>query len=147
MKIIKFITIGLLIAGATLLSSCKKEGCTDPSAENYCDECKKEDHSCQFKGEIVFWYNQTAANGLANDGATSLTYYVDGQIVGSSAASVYWTGAPNCGQNSSITVSKSLGNVKNKSYDYSVKDQTGYTYWSGTANFTANTCATIQLTW
>lgn len=143
----KLLFIGLLAISTTIFTSCKKEGCTDVDAENYCDKCKKDDGSCQFKGQIVFWYNQATADSLVNDGATALTYYVDGKVVGSSAASVYWTGAPNCDQGGSVTVSKNLGNVKNKSYTYSVKDQTGFEYWSGTVNFTANTCTATQLTW
>lgn len=147
MKTIKFLSLGLLIIGTTIFTSCGKKGCTDPDAENYCENCKKEDNTCTFKGQIVFWYNQATADSLLNDGATALTYYVDGAVAGSSAASVYWTGAPNCDQSGSVTVSKDLGTVKNKSYSYSVKDQTGFEYWSGTANFTANTCTATQLTW
>lgn len=60
-------------------------------------EVKKDDASCQYESKEVFWYNQTTADSLIADGATALTYYVDGQVVGSSAAFVYWTGAPNCG--------------------------------------------------
>lgn len=117
----------------------------DSSAENYCSECKKEDNSCKYKGEIVFWFDEATANALLDDGAVSLTYYVNGQIVGSSSAGIFWTSAPSCGQNGSITVTKDLGNVKNLSYDYVVKDQTGWTYWSGSANFTASTCTNVKL--
>jgi hypothetical protein len=60
---------------------------------------------------------------------------------------VYWTAAPNCGDNASITVTKDLGGVKTQSYSYSVKDQTGFEYWSGTLNFNANTCFATELTW
>jgi hypothetical protein len=28
-----------------------------------------------------------------------------------------------------------------------VKDETGYEYWTGVANFTANTCLAIELKW
>jgi len=76
---------------------------------------------------------------------TALTYYVDGTVVGSSAASVVWTGAPDCGQDGSVTVTKNLGNVKSKAYTYSVKDQDGNELWSGTVNFKANTCVAVQL--
>lgn len=139
--------LALFCALVFTTTGCKKKGCTDTDAENYCEKCK-DDGSCQFKGQIVFWYNKATADSLLADGATALTYYVDGAVAGSSAASVYWTGAPNCDQSGSVTVTKDLGNVKNKSYSYSVKDQTGFQYWSKSAeNFTANTCTAIQLTW
>ena len=93
----------------------------------------------------MFWYNQAISDFLIADGATALTYYVDGVIVGSSAASVYDTGAPECGQSGSLTVTKALGNDKNKSYTYKVKDQTGFEYYSGVVDFTANTCLKFEL--
>jgi hypothetical protein len=104
--------------------------------------CKKE-----YTGKIVFWYNQSTANHLVTDGSTALTYTVDGKIVGSSAANVYYTSAPDCGSNGSITVEKDLGSSKSKSFSYSIKDQTGDIIWSGSVTFEANTCTKTQLTY
>jgi len=139
----------MIIGSITILtSSCAKEkGCTDPNSINYNADAKEDDGSCEYEGSIVFWYNKATSDSLLNDGATSLTYYVDGKVVGSSATSVYWTGKPNCGQNGSVTVTKNLGKVKSKSFTYSVKDDTGYEHWKGTVEFKANTCEDIQLIW
>jgi hypothetical protein len=147
MKSFKLLSIGLLVVGATFFTSCKKEGCTDPDSKTFNADAKKDDGTCQYEGRALLWYGQTTSTELQNDGATTLTYYVDGQVVGSSATSVYWTSSPECGQNGSITVTKDLGGVKNKSYTYSVKDQTGFEYWTGVLNFTANSCEAVQLTW
>ncbi len=119
----------------------------DPDSKTYNPDAKKDDGSCLYEGQNVIWYGQATSEGLINDDAITLTYYVDGEIVGSSATSVYWKGAPTCGQNASITITKQLGGVKSKAYTYSVKDQTGFVYWSGVLNFTANTCEKIELTW
>lgn len=141
---IKNLILTIVAGAAIVFTGCKKEGCTDKDAVNFCDECKKDDGTCTYKGNIVFWYNSSTSAALVNDGAVSLTYYVDGQIVGSSAANVYYTSAPNCNQGG-VTVEKDLGKSRSKGFSYSVKDQTGWEYYSGTVTFTANTCTTYQL--
>lgn len=143
MKIVKLLAIPAVLLMS--FTSCKKEGCTDSDADNYSAEAKKEDNSCTYSSNRVMWYGEDAANFLVNDGATSLTFYVDGEIVGSSAADVFFTSAPDCGTNGSITVTADLGNVKSLSYSYEVIDQTGWTYWSGILNFTAGNCAALEL--
>jgi hypothetical protein len=137
----------LVLFLAVGLFSCKKEpGCTDPNAVNYEASAEENDGSCTFEGEIVLWYGEDASEFLVNDGATTLTFYVNDEIVGSTAANIFWTSAPNCGSNASITVTKSLGTATNQSYEYSVVDQTGWEYWSGVINFSANTCLNTELT-
>ena len=147
MKFNKFILLGFLSVLFLATSCSKEQGCTDSDAVNFNSLAEEDDNSCQYEGRIVFWYNQSCADGLIGDGATSLTYSVDGQTVGSSASNVYWTGAPDCGQDASVTVTKDLGNVKTQSYSYSVVDQTGFEYWTGTINFNANTCTSLELEW
>jgi hypothetical protein len=141
------VILGLLILGTTAITSCKKEGCTDPDSTTYNADAKIDDGMCNYEGETVFWYGQSVSSGLVTDGAINLTFYVDGEVVGSTASGVHWTGAPDCGDNASITVTKDLGGVKTQSYSYSVIDQTGFEYWSGTLNFNANTCFATELTW
>lgn len=46
----KTIAAVLLIGGTAITTtSCKKEGCTDPSAINYSEEAKKDDGSCEYE--------------------------------------------------------------------------------------------------
>jgi hypothetical protein len=141
----------LFIAGLTVLaltfSSCAKEGCTDPDSVNYDPKATQSDGTCRFEGRIVFWYDATAAKGLRDDDATSLLFYVDGKLVGSTSTSVWWNSAPDCGSTGSITVTKNLGSLKTGSASYSVKDQTGFEYWQGTLDFKANTCTSWELVW
>ena len=68
------------------------------------------------------------------------------QVVGSQAVSTFWTGAPDCGQNASITVTKDMGGSKIYPATYEVVDDAGYTVWSGIVNFEANTCTAYDLT-
>jgi hypothetical protein len=49
MTTIKTWATALLIGGAAIaVTSCKKEGCTDPNATNYSEEAKKDDGSCVY---------------------------------------------------------------------------------------------------
>lgn len=128
-------------------NSCQIKGCTDPDSDNYNASANVSDGSCSFTGYHVIWYNQDAATGLVNDGATSLTFIVDGQIVGSTATTQYWVSAPVCGDNASITITHDMGSLKDKSLSYSVEDQTGFVYWTGTIDLTANACNRTELAW
>jgi hypothetical protein len=145
MKKIKFLSLTLLISSMALFNSCAKEGCTDGDAKNYNVDAKKDDGTCKYEGEVVFWYNKATSDFLVADDAINLTYYVDGVIIGSSATSVYWTSSPDCGQNGSVTVTKDLGSDKMKKYSYRVVDQSGWEYWKGEVEVKAFVCLAQEL--
>jgi len=151
MKKLLFILMAVLLTTATMLSpSCTKpKGCTDPDAKNYDTSAGKDDGSCTYEGKVIFWYGESTSIALLNDRVNSLTYHIDGIIVGSTAASVYWLGStgPECGQEGLVTHTKNLGSDKNKSYSFSVKSETGEEYWNGSISFSAKTCTTMELSW
>lgn len=145
MKTVKFSAI--LMMALLAFASCKKEGCTDGNATNFDEDAKKDDGTCTYEGQAVLWYGQETSEAMVSDWISSLTFYVDGKVVGSSASNVYFTGAPDCGAEASVTVTKDLGLTKGKSYEYSVIDDWGDMIWSGILNFEANTCMKLELTY
>jgi hypothetical protein len=146
MKSLQKLTVLALTGAVVALSGCKQEGCTNPDAVNYSSDADTDDGSCTYEGEVVFWYGAAASQMVIDYYGKSLEFYVDGQLVGSTAAAVYWNGAPDCGQNGSITVTKDLGSVPTRAATYEVYDEDGYMWWSGIVNFDANTCTSFELT-
>jgi len=135
----------ILMLSMAFVSCKKQEGCTDKNASNYSVDAEEDDGTCTYEGNVVFWYDQNTSAALQANLSNSLSFYVDGMIVGSTATTQYWTGGPSCGANASITATKSLGLVKSKSYPYQVIDDWGDVIWSGNVTMDANTCLAFQL--
>ena len=148
MNKIKNLFLGVLVLSTTTFVSCKKEGCTDKDSGNYDSEAKDDDGSCRYEGSVQFWYNQATSDSLLDNGSASLTFSVDGVVIGSYAANVFFNGDPSCGQASVVRTTKDLGSSKTKSSTYRVVDDFGDEIWSGNVTFdAANECLSIQLTY
>ena len=143
----KITTILTIFTITALTFSCAKEGCTDPDAYTYSIEATKDDASCTFSGRVVFWYNEANSDSLYYFGSDVLNYFVDCQAIGIQNTDIFWTGAPECGQSGSITVTKELGSDKTKSFTYSIVDDLGDEIWGGNLEFNANTCWGHELVW
>jgi hypothetical protein len=125
--------------------SCEYRGCINSNASNYCSTCNKDDGSCQYVGKGLFWWDGATSEDLIDGESYSVTFYVDGQIIGSSGTNVFWNSAPNCDQTGTISFTKNLGNATSKSFNYRVVDQDGYEYFNTTITLTANGCARVKL--
>lgn len=145
MKTIKYLAIGSALIASSLFTSCKKEGCTDKKASNYSEEATEDDGNCNYEASAVFWYDEETSQSLTLGGSSSLKFYVEGELVGSNDASVYWTSAPNCGANASISVTKDLGKATSKTYNYEVVDNLGIQIEEGILNFSAGECETVEI--
>ena len=68
MKSLRFLTIALVLASVTLLSSCKKKGCTDFDGDNYDSQAEKST-TCYYRyGNTVSVVSSTSVNYDPFDG-------------------------------------------------------------------------------
>ena len=144
MKIVTIIAIGAL--SITTLA-CKKEkikGCKVSYATNYKASAEEDDGSCEYESKIIFWQNQANANSWSLVGVTALKFYVDGQFIGSCAATEYNGSAPTCSGNGQASVTKKMGLSNSRTYSFSIKDQDGTEWYIGNITVDGNSCSTKQ---
>ena len=142
---IKLFYGSLFIFLLIIISSCQKEGCTDPDGENYEAGIISKNTECEYQGSAVFWMNEATANSLQNEGVTSLNVSVDGENIGSFSVNNFSNRAPGCFQSNFPNFTKELGNNKKQTYSYSVKGQDGFEYWSGEVVLEAKKCNAIRI--
>ncbi|MEY3592735.1 MAG: hypothetical protein RLZZ38_1726 [Bacteroidota bacterium] len=99
-----FAVTALLLGTAT---SCKKKGCTDPSAVNYSTEAKKDDGTCKFAPSITVNGNnpETISVGSAYNDAGATATNTDG-----SAATVTTSGTVNANTKGTYTLTYTATN-------------------------------------
>lgn len=136
----------ILLTTAFALSSCKKEGCTDPEAFNYNQDANENDGSCTYQSHTSFWFNQNISNWLAvTYGITSLSVYMNDVLVGTMDPTE-WKVGPDCG-GANFTVTNDHGGATSKAWAYEVRDQNGNIQFYGTVSNTANDCKSVELVW
>ncbi|MFK8038879.1 MAG: hypothetical protein AB8B74_11350 [Crocinitomicaceae bacterium] len=148
MKKIFFIPAFLL-----LIISCKKEGCTDPTALNYNVEAKKDDNSCtyeevikDYKSDVIFYWDQAVSNYLFDEDYYSVYIYIDETLMSSVGHQNYWNGSITCGDDGVERYEIDLKTEKEKTVDYKVVDVgSGDVIWSGTANLSGEECTFVKL--
>ncbi len=142
-------TLFILGIGLLALGSCKKEGCNNSNASNYDSGAEKDDGSCTFEGNVVFYYSQnTYLNDLLPNGYTNLDYYVDGNILGTKSADNSWTasGTPDCSAGDLMTGTLDMAGQESRLYTFEVKNNADdVVIFSGDQIINANTCNAILL--
>ena len=95
--------------------------------------------------KVVFWFNETNSRSLLDDGADTLTFYINYQPVKKTAVDdVFWTAAPSCDDSTALSLLIDLLPRESKIY-FSVKDQTGFEYYNGTQQLLINSCNAIEI--
>jgi hypothetical protein len=80
--------------------------------------------------KMVFWFNEETSRNLLDDGAETLTFYVDNEVVAkTSVDDVFWSTAPSCDDSTAITFTIVLISKNDSNIEIKVKDQTGFEYY------------------
>ncbi len=130
---IKLLTFILAIFAMATITSCKKEGtsqpstaihgCMDPTSSTYNPAATVDDGSCKYTGQAMFWYN---SNG------SMATVYINGQT---GYVTLYYTpSAPGCGASGCATFTLPVGTYTYTAYS-------SWSSWSGSITVTKGGCA------
>jgi hypothetical protein len=134
-----------IVATALFISSCTKQGCIDSTATNYNSNANSSDNSCVYEEKLILWQSQTSAQDQLTLGVTAIKWYVDGQFVGSHAASEYTTNAPTCSSGASqINTTITLGTSKTKIIQLEAKDQNDVSLGVESVTITAGSCNILE---
>lgn len=140
----KHLTRAIVISGL-MMSSCKKEGCTDKDAINYQTFAKVDNGSCTYSGSVILWYKAGVFTGLASYGVTNLSLYIDDEFQGEYPVGFYSPSEPTCGTSNTMSLELDLGSEKSKEFNYEIKDQNGTVRWSGVLDLSASQCSSYEL--
>ena len=143
---IALVAVSLFVLAITS-TGCKKEkvkGCKTSYATNFNSSAEEDNGSCTYEAKVIFWQTLTNAAGWSALGVTALSFYVDGQFIGSCAATEYNGSVPTCGGSGQASVTKNLGTSSSKSYSWSIKDEDGYEWYSGSITLDASSSCTTQ---
>lgn len=146
----------LALISAIFLNSCtKKEGCTEPNATNYCEDCKKNDGSCIYQGSVIFWWKQDFATYVTSTGSIKMEVYLNEKYAGNTylykngGELKYWAAAPACSNSDALTISKLYNNSKTQTMQVKFKflcpAGSCLAAKTGEVTFSANTCTPYEI--
>ena len=97
--------------------------------------------------KVVFWFNEETSRQLLDDGADSLTFYINynNAVIKTSVDDVFWTTAPSCDDSTALSFTIDLLSKESNIY-FNVKDQTGFEYYSSRFQLLPhNSCNAIKI--
>ena len=134
---------------AILFNSCDIEsgGCIDYNAVNYESYADFDDGSCLYTSDVVFYEDVAAAVYFNMQGVEWLDLSVNGQYIGTLDATLGLTYVPDCLEPDAITFSVDWEDMSSSSFNWTIRDETGYKWYEGVELVLPNECLPIGLTW
>jgi len=143
MKLSHLMSIGIIAAGISF-TSCKKEGCTDTIAVNYDESVDRDDNSCTYNSQILFWYDSDL--GSVPYSASDVTFYMNGVALGSSTGELSRDEVPTCDSTNVVKFDFDMQKSKATFYEYQIRATNGTVLKSKTVNITAGKCNAYDIT-
>ena len=125
------------------------EGCTDPNAINYNSSADTDNNSCDFTADILFYMNLDAAIFFDNNNVQKLTFYIDGNQIGSQynyGGFYYSNGVPSWFDNLFTTGSVYWSQISYNSIDWEAIDENGNIWYDNNTTLVAYECLAMELT-
>ena len=120
--------------------------CEDPYAINY--NLLLPSYYCEYEADVVFFEDVAAALYFDNINVNWLDIYVEGTYVGTLNATLGFTYVPLCYPTDPDAVHFTLSwfNNINSTFNWTVRDETGFIHYDGTDFVSANGCLPMELT-
>jgi hypothetical protein len=149
-KIYSIAAVALVFA----LTSCEPQGCTDETADNYDADAEKDDGTCEYTAEILFYSDSISRKRLFDDGVnTPVDIYVNEEKIGSLNYYNYIKDAPpECGDDYSddtyqevLQYTFTLIRPKEDAVDIEIKDNTGEVIATSYTGIEAGQCRLYRI--
>lgn len=136
-----------LLLTMSIMSCQNDEGCTNILALNYSSEAEQDDGSCVFEAYMIFGMLDQTADQLNTMGIYSVSYYLDGVLVGTKSTSQSWyiTDDTDCMDPNELTKVIDLGGSPSTTVYYEAKDSNGNLLDDNTITLDGGDCRTIYL--
>jgi len=140
----------LLIGLSLILSvafSCKRHGCNDPNAKNYNVSANKNNGSCLYEGQIIFWLDSTTAHSADSANIETLFVYHNGNLMDQMSISNHSEDAPASDDTSGINFMLDMGYYDSGDFLFHVYDEDTIERWSSIHPVIAGSCVKVELEW
>lgn len=103
--------------------------------------CTKPDNIAK----VIIWQGKTNAESWNAFGVNSLTTYVNGELMASQAANVYFNSSPSCSSNGGMKFDINLKKNTSGRINTIIKGDNGVEYYNEQLDISSSNCNTLEL--
>ena len=124
------------------------EGCTNQLALNYNANADTDNNTCDFTADVLFYLNQEAGIFLYNQGVSKITFFIDGNNIGSQYNNNgFFTSPipPDCFNEIFTTGSVYWSETSYTTINWEAIDENGTIWYESSVTLLANECLKMEL--